>query len=40
MNKELGINLSINRGVIINMIYTFVIYLIGNYIFIKKDIKS
>jgi ABC-2 type transport system permease protein len=40
MNKELGINLSINRGAIINMIYTFVIYLIGNYIFIKKDIKS
>ena len=40
MNKELGINLSVNRGVIINMIYTFVIYLIGNYIFIKKDIKS
>lgn len=40
MNKELGIHLSINRGVIINLVYMFVIYLIGNYIFIKKDIKS
>lgn len=40
MNKELGIHLSINRGVIINNIYMIVIYLLGNYIFVKKDIKS
>lgn len=40
MNKELGINLSINRGVIINLVYMFIIYFIGNYIFTKKDIKN
>ena len=40
MNKELGIHLSINKGVVINIIYMFVIYCIGNYIFTKKDIMN
>ncbi len=40
MNKELGIHLSINKGVVINIIYMFVIYYIGNFIFIKKDIMN
>lgn len=40
INNDLGVNLSMNRGVIIDIIYMIIFYLIGNYKFIKKDIKS
>ena len=39
MNSELGIHLSMKRGIIIDIIYAFVLYIRGNYLFIKKDIK-
>lgn len=40
MNRELGLHLSINNGVVIDLIYIVIIYIIGNFIFIKKDIKN
>lgn len=40
MNKIYNINLSINKGIIINVIYTYLIYMLGMTIFIKKDIKN
>ena len=40
MNSELGINLNINRGIIIDIVYTLLFYYIGKYIFICKDIKN
>ena len=40
MNSELGINLNINRGIIIDIVYTILFYYIGKYIFICKDIKN
>lgn len=40
MNAELGIHLSINRGAVILLIYSFVFYIISNYIFVKADIKN
>lgn len=40
MNKELGINLSQNNGIIILLVSIIVLYLISNYVFNKKDIKN
>ena len=40
MNSNLGINLSLNRGIIIDLVYSFIFYLIGVVKFIKKDIKN
>lgn len=39
-NKELGLHLSLNRGIIIDIIYMIILYILGNYKFNKKDIKS
>lgn len=39
MNSELGIHLSMKRGIIIDCIYALLFYIRGNYLFIKKDIK-
>lgn len=40
MNKELGIHLSIENGIIIDLLFTFTFYYFGNIIFINKDIKN
>ena len=40
MNELYNINLSIKSGIVINFIYTYIFYKVGNYIFIKKDIKN
>lgn len=40
MNKLYNIKLSIKNGIIINSVYTYLFYLIGNNLFIKKDIKN
>lgn len=40
MNRELGINLSLNRGIIIDIVSMLIFYLLGNRKFIKKDIKN
>lgn len=40
MNKIYNIKLSIKNGVIINIAYAYIFYLIGCNIFIKKDIKN
>ncbi len=40
MNKSLGINLSLNRGVVIDTLFIIIFYLIGNHKFNKKDIKN
>ena len=40
MNKELGIHLSLNRGVIIDIISIIIFYYFGREIFINKDIKN
>lgn len=40
MNKTYNINLSIKNGVYINIIYTYLFYIIGKQIFIKKDIRN
>ena len=39
MNNELGIHLSLKRGVVINLLYSIYFYIRGNHLFIKKDIK-
>ena len=39
INSELGINLNIKSGVIIDSIFMLLFYLLGNRKFIKKDIK-
>ena len=40
MNNELGTNLSMNKGIIIDFVYMFILYFLGNRKFIKKDIKG
>ena len=40
MNSILGINLSLNRGIIIDLVYSFIFYMLGLFKFLKKDIKS
>ena len=40
MNSELGVNLSLNRGLIIDFIFTLIFLVIGIYKFSKKDIKN
>ena len=40
MNKELGIHLNINRGVLIDMVSMILFYILGSRKFIKKDIKN
>lgn len=40
MNKTYNIKLSIKKGIYINAIYSYIFYIIGKYIFIKKDIKN
>lgn len=40
LNEYHKINLSIEKGIYINMLYTLFFYKLGNYIFIKKDIKN
>ena len=40
INNELQVNLSLNRGILIDIIYMIIFYIIGSYKFIKKDIKS
>lgn len=39
INKALETNLSIKKGVIIDIIYSILFYLYGNRLFIKKDIR-
>lgn len=40
MNRELNINLNINKAIVMNAIYTIIFYFVGNYKFNKKDIKN
>ena len=40
LNEYHKINLSIDKGIYINIIFTIIFYKIGNYIFVKKDIKN
>ncbi len=40
INFEFNVNLSIRNGIIINIVYSVIFYIIGNFIFIKKDIKN
>ena len=40
LNENYKINLSIKKALIINIIFTYIFYKIGEYIFNKKDIKS
>ena len=40
MNKIYDINLSINKGIAINIIYSYLIYALGMNIFTKKDIRN
>ena len=40
MNDELGIHLSMKRGILIDLIYACFFYIRGNFLFIKKDIKN
>ncbi len=40
MNRELGINLGIKNGIIIDIIYTLLFYYLGNIIFTNKDVKN
>ncbi len=40
LNKTYEINLSMQKGIVINMLSTLILYKIGEYIFNKKDIKN
>lgn len=40
MNNDLNINLSMNKGIIIDTIYMILFYILANRKFIKKDIKN
>lgn len=40
MNKLYKISLNQNKGIIINLVYSFVFFKLGNIIFNKKDIKN
>lgn len=40
INDVFNVSISMNKGIIINMLYFVLIYLFGNYLFIKKDIKN
>jgi ABC-type transport system involved in multi-copper enzyme maturation permease subunit len=39
VNVILGVNLSLKKSIIINSIYSILFFIIGIYIFNKKDIK-
>lgn len=39
-NRELGVHLSMNRGIIIDVLYMIILLVLGTYKFIKKDIKG
>lgn len=39
VNATLGVNLSLKKSIIINSIYSILFFIIGIYIFNKKDIK-
>lgn len=39
VNAILGVNLSLKKSIIINSIYSILFFIIGIYIFNKKDIK-
>ena len=40
LNSEFNTSLSLKRGVLIDIIYTFIFYLLGSLSFIRKDIRS
>ena len=40
MNRELGVHLSLNRGIIIDLVFIFIFFIVGIVKFNKKDIKS
>jgi len=40
INKSYNINLNLKSGVLIDIIYTLLFFIVGNISFIKKDIKS
>ena len=40
INNSLNVHLSLNRGIIIDFIFIFMFYFLGNYKFNKKDIKN
>lgn len=40
MNELYKINLNQNKGIIINLVYSFIFFKLGNIIFNKKDIKN
>ena len=40
LNQTYKINLSVKKGIIINLISTIIFYKIGEFIFNKKDIKN
>jgi len=40
MNNELGINLNLKKGIIIDILSIIIFYALGNFIFIKKDIRN
>lgn len=40
LNNEFNTSLSLKRGVLIDIIYTFIFYLLGSLSFIRKDIRS
>ena len=40
MNNELGISLSIKRGIIIDLVFIIIFYRLGRLFFINKDVKQ
>ena len=40
LNRELGIHLSLNRGIIIDIIFVIIMFIFGSIKFNKKDIKN
>lgn len=40
INNEFNISLSLKNGIIINIIYSIIFYILGNLLFIKKDINN
>lgn len=40
INNEFSVNLSIKSGIYINLLYSLILYLLGNIIFVYKDIKN
>ena len=39
-NKELGVHLSMNRGIIIDVLYMVILFVLGTHKFIRMDIKG